>query len=55
MVATDIKDIMVVIYCFENDIDLPSLLDRAKEASTEFADAKNVETLIIGNNFVNNR
>lgn len=47
MVTTDSKDIMVVIYCFENDIDLRTLLNSAKDAFREFAECKDVETEII--------
>ena len=47
MVTMDTKDIMVVVYCFENDIDLPALLDNAKSAFEKFSDASNIETEII--------
>ena len=32
MVTTESKDILVVIYCFENDIDLEALLERGVKA-----------------------
>lgn len=47
MVTTDTKDILVVIYCFENDIDLQALLNKAKEAFQKFADSQNIETWIV--------
>lgn len=47
MVTTDTKDILVVIYCFENDIDLQELLNNAKEAFQKFADSQNIETWIV--------
>jgi len=47
MVTTDTKDIMVVIYCFESDIDLHALLTNAEEAFRKFANGKNIETIII--------
>lgn len=47
MVTTDTKDILVVIYCFENDIDLQALLNNAKEAFQKFADSQDIETWIV--------
>lgn len=47
MVTTDTKDVMVVIYCFESDIDLQALLTNAEEAFRKFANGKNIETIII--------
>ncbi|HAY20454.1 MAG TPA: hypothetical protein DCY17_06755 [Clostridiales bacterium] len=47
MVTQDTKDILVVVYCFENDIDLPALLDDAKKAFREFADGHNIESWIV--------
>ncbi len=47
MVTTDTKDVMVVIYCFESDIDLQSLLENAKNAFEKFSCARNVGTQII--------
>ncbi len=46
MVTKDTKDILVVIYCFENDIDLVALLDNAKNAFQKFAEVQNIETWI---------
>ena len=47
MVTEDTKDILVVIYCFENGIDLQTLLDNAKDAFQKFAGGQNIETAII--------
>lgn len=47
MVTKDTKDILVVIYCFENDIDLAALLDNAKNAFLRFAECQNTETRIV--------
>lgn len=37
MVIADSKDILVVIYCFENDIDLEALLEKGKKAFEDYA------------------
>lgn len=47
MVTADTKDVMVVIYCFENDIDLQTLLNNASSAFQRFAEARNIEMQII--------
>lgn len=47
MVTESAKDILVVIYCFENDIDLNTLLTEAKSAFEQYADVKDVETWLI--------
>ena len=47
MVSKNTKDILVVIYCFENDVDLQALLGRAKEAFQIFADGQNIEAWIV--------
>ena len=47
MVTQDTKDVLAVIYCFENDIDLPALLNSAEEAFQKFADAQNIETGLV--------
>ena len=47
MVTESAKDILVVIYCFENDLDLTSLLDEAKEAFERFAKVTDIEFWII--------
>ena len=43
MVTGATNRVLVVIYCFENAIDLDALLDRAKEAFTTSAGAQNIE------------
>lgn len=47
MVTESTKDILVVIYCFENDIDLSLLLDEAKETFERFAEVTDIESWII--------
>ena len=47
MVTEDTKEVLAAIYCFENDIDLQSLLNHAKEAFQKFAGAQDVETWIV--------
>ena len=47
MVTKDTKDILVVVYCFENDIDLDSLLDNAQNAFQKFAEGQNIESRIV--------
>lgn len=43
MVTEATNRVLVVIYCFENAIELDALLDRAKEAFTTYAGAQNIE------------
>ena len=47
MVTDQTKDILVVIYCFENDIDLLKLVKHAKSEFQRFASVENVESWII--------
>lgn len=47
MVTENAKDILVVIYCFENDIDLPALLARGVEVFVQYASASNTESWIV--------
>ena len=47
VVTESAKDILVVIYCFENDIDLNTLLTEAKSAFEQYADVKDAETWFI--------
>lgn len=47
MVTNNATDILVVIYCFENDIDLTALLDEAKAAFERYAAAADIEVWII--------
>ncbi len=44
MVTDAAKDILVVIYCFENDIDLEALLNESRLAFERYALATDVET-----------
>jgi len=47
MVTDSATDILVVIYCFENGIDLAALLDEAETAFERYAAATNIESWII--------
>ena len=47
MVTENAKDILVVIYCFEDEIDLNSILIEAKEAFEEYAAVTDSEAWII--------
>ncbi len=47
MVTEGSRDILVVIYCFENDIDLEALLKEAGTAFERYAGVTDVETWII--------
>ncbi len=47
MVTLGSADILVVLHCFENDMDLPGLLEETKSAFETFADAQNVEMWIV--------
>ena len=47
MVTENAKDILVVIYCFENNIDLDALLSEARNAFERFAAAENIDCWII--------
>ena len=47
MVTENARDILAVIYCFENDLDLASLLNEAKEAFERFSSATDIESWII--------
>lgn len=47
MVTEETKDILVVIYCFENDIDLQELLEKSKEAFEKYAGAESIESWIV--------
>ena len=46
MVTDSAKDILVVIYCFEDDIDLETLLCEAEKAFVHFAGAYDIDTWI---------
>ena len=47
MVTEQTKDVLVVIYCFENNIDLPALVEKAQTDFQKFADVQNVEAWVI--------
>lgn len=47
MVTEATKSVLVVVYCFEGDIVLESLLAEGKAAFERFAAAENIESLII--------
>ena len=47
MVTEDTRHVLVVIYCFESNIDLPALMEKGKAAFTSFAKAQNIECSII--------
>lgn len=47
MVTDEAQDILVVIYCFEDDIDLESLLVHAENAFEQYADASGIESWIV--------
>ena len=47
MVTDNATDILVVIYCFEKDIDLEALLKEAATAFERYAAVTDVETWII--------
>ena len=47
MVTNEAKDILVVVYCFENDIDLNAVLEEGKAAFEKFATTKDIEYWII--------
>lgn len=48
MVTTEAKKVLVVIYCFEEDIDLEKLIDEGKQAFVDFCNASNIQMDIIG-------
>lgn len=47
MVTEQTKDVLVVIYCFENDIDLQALLEKAQTDFQKFADVQDIEAWIV--------
>lgn len=47
MVTESTTDVLVVVYCFEKDIDLAALLEEGKGAFEQFAAVENVERWII--------
>ncbi len=47
MVTEETRDVLTVIYCFENDIDLEALLKKAETAFKRYTAATYIETRII--------
>ena len=47
MVTLETRDVLVVLHCFEDDMDLPALLEESKSAFETYADAQNVEMWIV--------
>ena len=47
MVTEQTKDVLVVIYCFEKDIDLQVLLKKAQADFQKFADVQDIEAWIV--------
>lgn len=47
MVTPETRDVLVVLHCFETDMDLPALLEETKTAFETYADAQNVEMWIV--------
>ena len=47
MVTENTREILTVIYCFENAVDLEALLETGKNAFLRYAGAKNIETWIV--------
>ena len=48
MVTEATRNVLVVVYCFEDSIDLSALLETGKEAFAAFAGAQDAETWIVG-------
>lgn len=47
MVTEQTKNVLVVIYCFENDINLQAILERAQVDFQKFADVQDMEAWIL--------
>ncbi len=47
MVTEAAKDILVVIYCFEDSVDLEALLDESRLAFEQYASAEDAETWVV--------
>lgn len=47
MVTENTKDVLVVVYCFEDDINLEELLVEGENAFVSFADITDIETWIV--------
>ncbi len=47
MVTEQTNDVLVTVYCFEDEIDLDSLLSEAEQAFADYADAQDIESWIV--------
>lgn len=47
MVTEQTTEVLVVIYCFENSIDLPALVEKAQAAFQKFASVQNIKAWVI--------
>ena len=47
MVNESTQHVLVVVYCFENSVDLPALLEIGKKAFADFAGVQDAETWIV--------
>ena len=47
MVTEQTKDVLVVIYCFENNINLSALVEKAQADFQKFADVQDIEAWVI--------
>ena len=47
MVTEEAKDVLVVIYCFEPDMDLPAIVEKAAADFEKFAGVKDVESWML--------
>lgn len=48
MVTETTRNVLVVVYCFEREIDLPALLEAGKAAFADFAGVQDAESWIVG-------
>lgn len=47
MVNESTQHVLVVVYCFENSVDLPALLETGKKAFADFAGVQDAEAWIV--------
>ena len=47
MVTEKTANVLVAVYCFENDINLSALLDKAADCFARYADVQAAETCIV--------
>lgn len=47
MVTESTQHVLVVVYCFENSVDLPTLLETGKQAFADFAGVQDAEAWIV--------